>query len=130
MVDVLGAASDDAREIKNILWERKSQMGIYAMIIYIAFFVFIAVVAILNAQFIPQLAAATGAVAGTSVGGLTFGVIDVDAYQRLFFHASLIQGIGGGLVSGVMTDGHPMAGLKHSFIMVLIGYVLFRFLIL
>lgn len=130
VVDVLSAASDDAREIKNILFERGAQMGIYAMIIYIAFFVFLVVIGVLNAQFIPELAKATSQVAGSKLGGISFEVLDVQAYQLLFFHAAVIQGLGGGFVAGVMTQGHPMAGLKHGFILTLVAYVAFRFVML
>lgn len=130
VVDVLSAASDDAREIKNILWERRSAMGIYAMIIYIAFAVFLVVIGVLNAQFIPELARATSQVAGQKLGGLDFSAFSVASYQRLFFHAAILQGLGGGFVAGVMTQGKPLAGLKHSFIMVGLAYVVFRFLIL
>jgi archaeal flagellar protein FlaJ len=131
VVDILTAASDDAREIKNIMTERKQQMAVYSMIVYIAFGVFLTVIAVLNSQFIPELAAATAGVGGgQSVGGIQFGEIDVGVYQRIFFHAALIQGIGGGLVSGVMTDGHPFAGLKHSMIMMMIAYAAFRFFIM
>ncbi len=130
VVDILSAASDDAREIKNILVERKQQMGVYSMIIYIAFGVFLTVIGVLNSQFIPELAAAAGEAAGEQVGGITFGNIDVGTYQRIFFHAALVQGIGGGLVSGVMTDGHPLSGLRHSVIMTMVAYVVFRFFIM
>lgn len=130
VVDILSAASDDAREIKNILVERKQQMGVYSMIIYIAFGVFLTVIGVLNSQFIPELAAAAGDAAGEQVGGIQFGNIDVDTYQRIFFHAALVQGIGGGLVSGVMTEGHPLAGLRHSVIMTMIAYIVFRFFIM
>jgi archaeal flagellar protein FlaJ len=130
VVDILAAASDDAREIKNILMERKQQMGVYSMIIYIAFGVFLTVIGVLNSQFIPELAAAAGEAAGEQVGGLRFGNIDVPTYQRIFWHAAIVQGIGGGLVAGVMTDGHPLSGLRHSVIMTLVAYVVFRFFIM
>lgn len=130
VVDVLSAASDDAREIKNIMFERKAQMSVYSLIVYIAFGVFLTVIGVLNSQFIPELAGATSQVAGSSLGGIQFGNIDVPAYQQLFFHAALIQGMGGGLVSGVMTEGHPLSGLRHSFIMTLMAYLAFRLLII
>lgn len=130
VVEILSAASEDAREIKNIMVERKQHMSVYSMIIYIAFGVFLVVIGVLNSQFIPELAAAAGDAAGESVGGLRFGNIDVPTYQRIFWHAAIAQGIGGGLVAGVMTDGHPFSGLRHSVIMTAVAYVVFRFLII
>ncbi|MHB8584590.1 MAG: type II secretion system F family protein [Thermoplasmatota archaeon] len=129
VVDILSAAADDSREIQLIIKERKTAMSIYIMIIYIAFLVFIGVIAILNAQFIPQVAKAVKGAAGVSLGGLTFKPFDENQFRMLFFHAAVIQGLGGGIVAGVMQAGKPVAGLKHAFLMVAIAYVLFRFVI-
>jgi flagellar protein FlaJ len=129
VIDILTAASDDAREIKQILEERKRQMGIYGIIIYIAFFVFLIVVFILAAQFLPAFDAAAGKSTGAQVGGASIAAFDVDAFSTIFFHAALVQGIGGGLVSGIMQEGHPINGLKHSVIMTIVAWITFRLLI-
>jgi len=129
VVDVLTAAADDAREIQQIVKERKQSMSIYLMIIYIAFAVFIGVIAVLNAQFIPEVAKAVSKADGVSIGGLHFRAFNQDDFKTLFFHAAIIQGFGGGLVGGVMAGGKPVHGLKHSFLLVLVAWVLFRVII-
>jgi flagellar protein FlaJ len=129
VIDILTAASDDAREIKQILEERKRQMGIYGIIIYISFFVFLIVVFILAAQFLPAFHAAAGKSTGQQVGGASIAAFSVDAFTTIFFHAALVQGIGGGLVSGIMQEGHPINGLKHSVIMTVVAWITFRLLI-
>lgn len=129
VVDVLTAAADDAREIQQITKERSQQMSIYTMIIYIAFAVFIGVIAVLNAQFIPEVAKAVSKADGVSIGGLNFRAFDQDDFKILFFHAAVIQGLGGGLVGGVMSQGKLVHGLRHSFIMVTIAWILFRLVI-
>ncbi|MDD5503023.1 MAG: type II secretion system F family protein, partial [Candidatus Thermoplasmatota archaeon] len=130
VVEILKAAADDAREIKQIQAERKQNMGIYVIIIYLAFLVFIAVIEIMYSQFIPQIYKAVSGVApGTSIGGMTFAPFDIETYKTLFFHAALIQGIGGGLVAGVMEEGKAIMGLRHAFIMIIISYLAFRFVV-
>ncbi|HWH09425.1 MAG TPA: type II secretion system F family protein [Candidatus Thermoplasmatota archaeon] len=129
VVDVLTAAADDAREIQQIVKERKQSMSIYVMIIYIAFAVFVGVIAVLNAQFIPEVAKAVSKANGVSIGGLNFKAFDEDDFKILFFHAAIIQGFGGGIVGGVMSGGRAVHGLRHSFILVLIAWVLFRLVI-
>jgi flagellar protein FlaJ len=47
--------------------------------------------------------------------------------QRIFFHLSLIQGFFGGLVAGKMGEGSISAGLKHSLVMMLLGFVALKF---
>ncbi|MEA3202145.1 MAG: archaeal flagellar protein FlaJ [Thermoplasmata archaeon] len=129
VVDVLTAAADDAREIQQIVKERKQSMSIYVMIIYIAFAVFVGVIAVLNAQFIPEVAKAVSKADGVSIGGLHFKAFNQDDFKTLFFHAAVIQGFGGGIVGGIMAGGKPVQGLRHSFILVLAAWVLFRVVI-
>src|SRR5581483_9048867 len=129
VVDVLTAAADDAREIQQIVKERKQSMSIYLMIIYIAFAVFVGVIAVLNAQFIPEVAKAVSKADGVKIGGLNFRKFDQDDFKTLFFHAAVIQGFGGGIVGGIMSGGKLVQGLKHSFILVFASWVLFRLVI-
>ena len=129
VVDVLTAASDDAREIKQIVSERNEQMKMYKVVVFIAYFVFIAVVMILSAQFIPAFKEASGAASGQQVGGIKFKEVDVDAFNTLFFHAAIVQAIGGGLVGGVLTRGKAVAGFGSIVVMVIIAWFSFRLLI-
>jgi archaeal flagellar protein FlaJ len=129
VVDILTAASDDAREIKQIVSERNEQMKLYKVVVYIAFFVFISVVLILSAQFIPAFKDAVGAASGESVGGIQFKDFDPDDFNTLFFHAAIVQCIGGGLVGGVLTRGSPVAGFGSISVMVIVAWICFRLLI-
>ncbi len=129
MVDILTAASEDAREIKQIVSERNTQMSMYNVVIYIAFFVFIVVIMVLSAQFIPAFKEAVGAASGAKVGGLTFKDFDPEDFNTLFFHAALVQAIGGGLVGGVLTRGQPVAGFLNIAIMMLMSWASFRVVI-
>ena len=129
VVDILTAASDDAREIKQIVSERNEQMSMYSVVVYIAYFVFIAVVLILAAQFIPAFKDAVGAASGQQVGGLTFKDFDPEQFNTLFFHAAIVQAIGGGLVSGVLTRGQPVAGFNSIMIMIGVAWLSFRVIV-
>ncbi|MBI2076914.1 MAG: type II secretion system F family protein [Euryarchaeota archaeon] len=126
VIDILTAASDDAREIKQIVDERKRQMGIYGIIVYIAFFVFLVVIFVLSKQFLPAFSAAAKAGEGSELGGGGIKSFDVESFVTVFFHSALVQGIGGGLVSGVMQEGHPLGGLKHAVILTIVSWIVFR----
>ena len=88
--------------------------------IYVAFLVFLGIVAALSATFFPAIslsaveapaaAAGSSSVAGTA-GHLTAG--DVAAYQSLFFHAAVVQAVCSGLVAGKLADGTLRGGVKH-----------------
>ena len=129
MVDILTAASEDAREIKQIVSERNTQMSMYNVVIYISFFVFIAVVMVLSAQFIPAFKTAVGAASGQQVGGLNFKDFDPEDFNTVFFQAALVQAIGGGLVGGVLSKGSPVAGFMHIGVMMIAAWLCFRVLV-
>jgi pilus assembly protein TadC len=134
VVDVLTAASEDAREIKQIVSERNTQMSMYNVVIYIAYFVFLVVVLVLSVQFIPAFHAAVGVqgeggAAGAQVGGLTFKAFDPEDFNTLFFQAAVVQAIGGGLVGGVLSKGHPLAGFIHIAVMLAVAWFCFRILV-
>lgn len=129
VVDILTAAAEDAREIKQIVSERNTQMSMYNVVIYISFFVFIAVVLVLSAQFIPAFKTAVGAASGQQVGGLTFRDFDPEDFNTMFFQAALVQAIGGGLVGGVLSKGSPISGFMHIGVMMIVAWISFRVLV-
>jgi hypothetical protein len=49
---------------------------------------------------------------------------------ELFFYASLVQSFGMGLVTGVFEDGNIIVGIKHSFIMMLIAFLIFKLVVM
>lgn len=130
--DVLLAAARDAREIKSLENERKLSMGLYTVVIYITFFVFLGVAAILYANFVPQLVEASEAAAAQSSAGGLSGVKGVGGevlrlqdFQLFYFMAAVMQGLGDGVVAGLMGNGRVSLGLRHSFLMVLLSYLTF-----
>jgi len=45
------------------------------------------------------------------------------------YYAMIIQGLFSGIIAGIMGEGRIASGLKHSIIMMLIGYVIILILI-
>jgi flagellar protein FlaJ len=94
--------------------ERRTQTRPYIAIIYVAFFVFLFTVILLFRSFFAN-------VQGLSI--FATAVMPPSAIERIFFHMTSIQAFFGGLVAGKMGDGTIRAGLKHSLILMLCGYV-------
>ncbi|WP_094228690.1 type II secretion system F family protein [Methanolobus psychrotolerans] len=128
--EVLMVAARDAASEQGMKRERNMSMMIYIVIIYISFLVFVGVIYVISTTFLSEMAAAGEqmAASGSQTGGF-LGSFDLDAYTRLFKHASIIQGLSSGLMAGAMGEGSVMAGLKHSTIMVAIGYTIFTLFI-
>lgn len=94
--------------------ERRTQTRPYIAIIYVAFFVFLFTIILLFRSFFVGME-------GLPV--LTAGIMPPSQIQRMFFHMTSIQAFFGGLVAGKMGDGTIGAGLKHSLILMLCGYI-------
>ncbi|SET09560.1 flagellar protein FlaJ [Methanococcoides vulcani] len=124
--EVLLVAARDAASEQSMKHERSMNMMIYIVIIYIAFFVFVGVIYVISTTFLTEMAIAGEkmAEAGTQGGGF-LGNFDLEAYTRLFLHASLLQGLSSGLMAGAMGEGNVLSGLKHSIVMITVGYLIF-----
>lgn len=129
---VLNIAAKDATMSQQLKRERVQNMFIYVVIIYISFFVFLAIVYILSATFLPVMASAGAKVQAAGSGASSAVMMrgfDLAKYNRLFFHAAVIQGICSGLIAGQMGEGNVLSGIKHSIVMMMISYLIFTILI-
>jgi flagellar protein FlaJ len=130
--EVLNVAARDVAAEQELKTERKTNMFIYVVIIYISFLVFIGIIYIISTTFLEQMVKA-GEKLSTSGGGavpLSLSREKLNVYNRMFFHGALIQGFCSGLIAGVMGEGNALSGLKHSVIMITIGYLLFTMFVL
>lgn len=100
--------------------ERGNQTRPYIAIIYVALFVFLFTIIILFKTFF------------TDIEGVALFSMSTSSpllLQRIFLHLTIVQGFFSGLVAGKMGEGTISAGLKHSAIMMIIGYMTLKFLL-
>lgn len=132
-IGILMGAALDAREIKNQENERRGTMSLYTAIIYIAFFVFLGVAATLYATLVPDIVSAAGVARGQAEGvaasAFAFSQTSQAEYRSFYYVAALAQGVGNGLVAGVIAAGSAASGLRHSAVMVLAALLTFTFLL-
>jgi flagellar protein FlaJ len=98
--------------------ERRTQTRPYIAIIYVAFFVFLFTIVLLFRSFFSGM---------EGLQLLAPAAMQSEQVHRLFFHMTSIQAFFGGLVAGKMGDGTVSAGLKHSLVLMLLGYVALKF---
>ncbi|NIO37973.1 hypothetical protein GTO27_09760 [Candidatus Bathyarchaeota archaeon] len=98
--------------------ERRNQTRPYTAIIYVAFFVFLFTIIMLFRSFFFFFFASI-----EELPILSSAIMKPEEIQRMFFHMTAIQAFFGGLVAGKMGKGIISAGLKHSLILMLCGYM-------
>jgi flagellar protein FlaJ len=127
--EVLTIASSDAKMSEGLKRERLNEMLIYTVIIYLSFFVFLFVVAVLTTQFLPILTNIT-APGIVGAGPLTnIGAVPITTFNRLLYHTCLVQAIFSGLIAGQMGEGSLSSGVKHSCVLLIIALVTFNYII-
>ncbi|AAB90246.1 type II secretion system F family protein [Archaeoglobus fulgidus] len=128
VTEVLMISAKDATSAELLRRERMTNMFMYVIIVYIAFFVFIGIVYIISSTFLSTLAESAAKVQATGQNFQMLQSVDVTLYRNVFMHAAVFQGIFAGMVAGVMGEGSLSAGAKHSLIMLTIAYIVFSVL--
>ncbi|MGB1586961.1 MAG: type II secretion system F family protein [Thermoplasmatota archaeon] len=131
VAQILKAAARDVQELKAIEQDRKVTMMTYLIVIYVVFFVFLVVLGALDTQFIPEIVGASEKIQNSDIGAGSsqFGSVDPEGIKFAYFNAAMVQGIGNGLVGGVLSEGRVTAGFRHVAIMVFLAWVVFRLLL-
>ncbi|MDP8011395.1 MAG: type II secretion system F family protein [Thermoplasmata archaeon] len=128
VADVLNMVSHAALESQMVEKERAIEMQTYVFVMFIAYGVFLATILILAASFFPEMYKAGRALSGVSSLG---GPVNVQ-YQLipqvefLFMVATLINGVGDGILAGVLSQGKYEAGFFLAFVLLLAGYIFLR----
>ena len=133
VADVLTMVSHDTKENQLTEDERRIAMSTYIAVIYISFLVFLVTIWILNVTFLPKMVEASGSLAGTTAlagsSPLAANLPEVVYQIKIaFFVATIVHGLGDGILAGVLDNGKIPSGLRHSFIMLMIA--LFGFLLI
>ncbi|MBU0929773.1 MAG: type II secretion system F family protein [Nanoarchaeota archaeon] len=127
MGQVLEAVSNSVFAIKKMKEERKA--SVYSQIVqgYIIFFVFIAIMLIMQVYLMPKISSLSldvGAGLGTSLLGPTGTKLSEEYMNNLFVYLAMIQGAFAGLLIGKFSEGELKYGIKHALILVILGYLI------
>lgn len=124
MATIIDSLSRTSLEVERLRAERRLYLNSQLVTSYIIFFVFVAVLIGLQRLLVPSLAQqSTKLLSGSGEP------IKAEFYSRLFRDLLVIQGFFSGLMVGKMTEGSLINGIKHSFVMVILGLVMFSFFV-
>lgn len=114
-------------ELQTIDRERYAQMRPYAVVVYVAFGVFLFTDIMLIRTFFTQIVDLQSKVMEAGGGSSIFKGVGADfgLLKTVLFHATIIQGVIGGLVAGKMSEAKLGAGLKHTIVLLLLTFVSF-----
>jgi len=124
--EIMEQVNKHINELQTIDRERYAQMRPYAVVVYVAFGVFLFADIILIRTFFEPMAAIHAQAAASGGSGIFGGAgLDIKSLNTTLFHATVVEGILGGLIAGKMSEAHLGAGLKHSLMLLLITFISF-----
>lgn len=123
---VFTAAAKEIDQIKRVEQQRRTDMSLYSIVIFVSFFVFLAVILIINSTIFAAIFDLQDEMAGKAIGNLRISQIDPSAIKDMFFVFVFVQSFGGGLLGGFMMEGRLSSGVKQAFILVLVSFIVFK----
>ena len=123
---VFYAAAKEIDQIKRVEQQRRTEMSMYSIVIFISFFVFLAVILIIDKTIFAALFDVQQKMAGQRVGNLQLAHIDPDAVKDMLYTFVFVQSLGGGMLGGFMTEGRISSGVRYGFILVLVSFFTFK----
>lgn len=130
---VLDSVARSTSQIEKLKAERRAAISAIVLEGYIIFIVFIVIMIVMDIQIIPltssisSISSGAQALPGASlagVGGVGGGEVNVNNFSMAFLALLIAQGFFAGLIIGKLAEGKVKAGIKHSFIMVALAFLL------
>jgi pilus assembly protein TadC len=127
---IFKAAAREVDQVNQLETQRRTMMSIYALVIIVCFFVFLAIVLILNntiySAFYEIQAKQQAAVVRSAI---QINVIDRVLLKYTLYSFVFIQSIGAGMLAGFMMDGKLSSGVRYSCLLGIITIFVFKMLI-
>jgi len=126
---VFNSAAKEIDQIKRVEKQRKAEMSLYSIVIFISLFVFIAVILIVNQTIFAAMFELQGEMGSETVAGtnLRMAPVDSEGLKNVFYLFLVVQSLGGGILGGFMMDGKLSSGVRYSFILVIVSFFVFKF---
>ncbi|MCK5149349.1 type II secretion system F family protein [Candidatus Pacearchaeota archaeon] len=121
--EILDAVTGAVRMTDKLKKERKAAISTLVVQGYIIFFVFVIIILVMQFQILPMI---SGIGDIGSIGGIVGGMGAETGQEEIsisFLYLLLIQGFFSGLTIGKLAEGNVKAGIKHSFALVLMSFM-------
>jgi flagellar protein FlaJ len=126
--EILESVAGAVRMSDKLKKERKAAISTLVVQGYIIFFVFVIIILVMQFQIVPMISgiaevgsSGTAGIAGFGVGG---GAVNQEDVSISFIYLLLIQGFFSGLTIGKLSEGSVKSGLKHSFALMLMSFLI------
>lgn len=122
-------SADDLEKTLHIEREKQASLKEFLLIIYAAQLILIGLIFMLNSTLLPSiLDMMSASVGGKGAANLGFSFsssgLNITKFRTGFFHVIMINAFASGIIAGQLTEGKARHGLKHSVILMILGYAI------
>jgi flagellar protein FlaJ len=122
---IFRAAAIEVGQVNRLENQRRAAMSIYTIVILVCFFVFLAIIIIMNLTIFKAFFDLQGKQVG-QMAGVAFHRVDRMELKYSLYSFVFVQSIGAGLLSGFMMDGKLSSGIRYSCILGIISFIVFK----
>lgn len=128
MPKIFKAAAGEINQVNRLEEQRKRDMSIYTIVILLCFFVFLAIIVILNRTVFMSFIDLQTDQMNQFAGILPMDLVDPLQLRYSLYSFVFVQSIGAGILAGFMMDGKLSSGVRYSCILGIISFFVFKFL--
>lgn len=122
---IFRSAALEVNQVNRLENQRKAVMSIYTVVILVCFFVFLAIIIVLNTTIFKSFFELQGKQVGR-MAGVMFRTVDPMELKYSLYSFVFVQSIGAGILSGFMMDGRISSGIRYSCILGIISFIIFK----
>ena len=122
--EILESVAEAVRMSDKLKKERKATISTLVVQGYIIFFVFVIIILVMQFQILPMISGIAD-VGTIGIGGISgSGATDQEEISISFLYLLLVQGFFSGLTIGKLAEGNIKSGIKHSFALMLMSFLI------
>jgi len=125
---IFKATAREVNQINQLEDQRKKNMSIYTIVILLCFFVFLAIILILDKTIFTSYFDIQTTQLQQFKSISPTDLIDPMKLQYALYSFVFVQSIGAGVLAGFMMDGKLSSGVRYSCVLGLISFFIFKFL--
>ena len=127
--EILEAVAEAVSMVDKLKKERKASISTLVVQGYMIFIVFIVIILVMQFQIIPMVSGISGVEDIASLAGAKFTAgasssVNQSQISNAFLYLILTQGFFTGLVIGKLSEGSIKAGVKHSFALMFLSFLI------
>ena len=122
---IFRAAAIEVSQVNRLENQRKAEMSVYTIVILMSFFIFLAIVIMMDLTIFKSFFDLQSQQSGR-MGGISINPIDLTELKYSLYTFTFVQSIGAGIISGFMMDGKVSSGIRFSCILGIISFIIFK----